>query len=623
MEQARQVRVFVSSTHPDMVEDRNELSDHSWPQLRVLCQSLGVDFVVVDLRWGINEEQSRRNEVLSLCLDEVRKCPYFIGLLGERYGEGLGPAAYTQDLCAKEQWIDAYRDRSVTELEILCAALNVPSAESRSHFFFRDPDYARQRGGKFVSRSPGGSTHQRNLKERIEATCEKQHLTLRKGYTTTRQLADWVFQDLAAAIREDFPTVDSSPSEQEAFAATRRRVYIHSAANYEQLDSYARSAGGALVVTGEAGVGKTALLANWSPPWRAAYPDDFVFEHYTVSSPDSASHWNLMRRLVQESKTWSNDDSPLPDSRDRLLGEFELWLRKLRAEAERRKVRAVVILDGLAQLDAHEHATLLGWLPESPWGGSLRLVVSAPTSASERHPLEALKARGWQWLNLNPLAPCERRELIVEYLQRFRKELLPEQLDLVAGIEAGANPLFLKVLLDELIVTGQYGEAMRPLLSGYAKATTVAELLDKVLRRWETAYERDRPQLVGEALALLWSARRGLSEEEVLRLLATGGQVALPFAVWSPLRSALWEAMANHRGILSFNHEYLRKAVEQRFLNDASVKEQYRRRLADEFDSDRPTSRCCEEFPWLLARTNQTERLRRFLLERTPFLIMS
>jgi len=39
----RVVRVFVSSTFRDMVEDRNELMSHVWPALRKLCRDRAVE----------------------------------------------------------------------------------------------------------------------------------------------------------------------------------------------------------------------------------------------------------------------------------------------------------------------------------------------------------------------------------------------------------------------------------------------------------------------------------------------------------------------------------------------------------------------------------------------------
>ncbi len=41
----RVVRVFVSSTFRDMVEDRNELMVQTWPALRRLCRERAVEFV--------------------------------------------------------------------------------------------------------------------------------------------------------------------------------------------------------------------------------------------------------------------------------------------------------------------------------------------------------------------------------------------------------------------------------------------------------------------------------------------------------------------------------------------------------------------------------------------------
>ena len=83
----RVIRVFVSSTFRDMQAERDELVLKIFPQLRRLCEERGVTWGEIDLRWGITEEQSQHGEVLPICLEEIRRCrPYFIGLLGERYG---------------------------------------------------------------------------------------------------------------------------------------------------------------------------------------------------------------------------------------------------------------------------------------------------------------------------------------------------------------------------------------------------------------------------------------------------------------------------------------------------------------------------------------------------------
>src|SRR5690348_1219615 len=84
---ARVIRVFVSSTFRDMHEERDVLVKRVFPQLRKLCEERAVTWAEVDLRWGITTEQVAEGQVLPVCLEEIRRCrPYFIGLLGERYG---------------------------------------------------------------------------------------------------------------------------------------------------------------------------------------------------------------------------------------------------------------------------------------------------------------------------------------------------------------------------------------------------------------------------------------------------------------------------------------------------------------------------------------------------------
>ena len=83
----RVIRVFVSSTFRDIMRERDLLVKEIFPELRRKCAKRFVTFTEVDLRWGITEAQANEGQVLPLCLAEIeRRGPYFIGLLGERYG---------------------------------------------------------------------------------------------------------------------------------------------------------------------------------------------------------------------------------------------------------------------------------------------------------------------------------------------------------------------------------------------------------------------------------------------------------------------------------------------------------------------------------------------------------
>ena len=81
------VRVFVSSTFRDMHAERDWLVKRVFPVLRERLEKHRLHLVDIDLRWGITEEQSDNDEVLDLCLKQIDECrPFFVGLLGERYG---------------------------------------------------------------------------------------------------------------------------------------------------------------------------------------------------------------------------------------------------------------------------------------------------------------------------------------------------------------------------------------------------------------------------------------------------------------------------------------------------------------------------------------------------------
>ena len=87
MKNATVARIFLSSTFRDFGEEREFLAKRVFPALRKRLQERFVELVDVDLRWGITPAAAERGEVLPICLAEIdRSRPWFIGMLGERYG---------------------------------------------------------------------------------------------------------------------------------------------------------------------------------------------------------------------------------------------------------------------------------------------------------------------------------------------------------------------------------------------------------------------------------------------------------------------------------------------------------------------------------------------------------
>ncbi|MGD9938088.1 MAG: DUF4062 domain-containing protein [Methanoregulaceae archaeon] len=132
----RRIVVFVSSTFRDMVAERDELTTQIFPGLRKTCEERGITWGEVDLRWGIPPEKEQE-QVLETCLRYIDTCrPYFIGMLGERYG--WTGWTHAPALADEMPFLKDAEGRSVTDLEILYGVPHDPGM--RRHQFFQIHD---------------------------------------------------------------------------------------------------------------------------------------------------------------------------------------------------------------------------------------------------------------------------------------------------------------------------------------------------------------------------------------------------------------------------------------------------------------------------------------------------
>ena len=427
--QDRQIRVFVSSTFRDMQEDRDYLVKFIFPQLRRLCDARGVTWGEVDLRWGITDEEAAEGKVLPLCLEEIRRCrPYFIGLLGERYGWVPKPDDIPGDLLEREAWLKNHLQCSVTELEIIHGVLNEEQMHRRAFFYIRDPNYLdrlppERNRDDYETESPEAESKLDRLKQRIRAARDEQVCRLRENYHDPEDLGNWILEDFGRLIDELY-SESEQPSElqreaagHEAFARSRAGVYIGRQDYFDRLDAHVEGDGPPLVVLGESGSGKSALLANWFLDYSAKHHDDFALIHFIGSTSDSADATHLMQRIMLELKRRFDLPDDVPAMPDQIRDQFPHWLDKVAGAG-----RIVLVLDALNQLTDQDNAPDLNWLPRV-LPRNCRLIVSTLPGRS----LDAIKRRGWLQaalpLDIEPLNSKERRKFTWRFLRQFRKRL--------------------------------------------------------------------------------------------------------------------------------------------------------------------------------------------------------
>ena len=50
------------------------LPKQAYPELQKFCQELGLDFQVMDMRWGVTDDMMNDHQVSALCLREIATC---------------------------------------------------------------------------------------------------------------------------------------------------------------------------------------------------------------------------------------------------------------------------------------------------------------------------------------------------------------------------------------------------------------------------------------------------------------------------------------------------------------------------------------------------------------------
>ncbi len=617
----RHLRIFISSTFRDMQQEREELIKHVFPQVKKIAKERFVDITEVDLRWGVTEEQAENGEALKICLDEINKCKsspvFFIGILGERYGwipNQTDPKLLNDE---KYTWIVDYQERSVTELEILHGVLNDKYLSKRSFFYFRDQalseEISKELTPPLEPEMSLAKDRLHSLKKTIRTT---QTLSL-DGYASIKAFGEQVKEDLIKELERLFPA-DQVPSEKDkvrlrhAQFAQSRKFYIPDPQADDELDTFFTSSQSYCLIEAESGMGKSSFIVHSVNRYRKLRKDALIIEHYIGGGDSSSELYSLLNRILNEIKETYNIEEELPIF-DKLEEEFSLWLHKIPNNQE-----CIIFIDALNQLDDTK-AQKLFWLPvELP--KQVQIIISSINSLEKEHA---------QRIKLSHLNQERQETFIHEYLAKSGKSLDTMQRSVLLESPNTQNPLFLKVLLDELKLFGVY-EEVNAKIETLLSHSSIDDLLETVLERIEHDY--DKHGTLKEILSLIYVSRDGMSEEELLEIInsTTIGRLQeeaeclrLTRADLSAILLALDEHIIEKEGLLNFFHAFMEKAVVDRYaLDDTLTINSYRSRIAEYLETDignKEIRRVARELPYQLHLLKEEVRLLNAIMDYRIF----
>eukprot|EP01127_Copromyxa_protea_P014003 TRINITY_DN3838_c0_g2_i1.p1 TRINITY_DN3838_c0_g2~~TRINITY_DN3838_c0_g2_i1.p1 ORF type:complete len:2315 (-),score=541.03 TRINITY_DN3838_c0_g2_i1:41-6064(-) len=594
----REARVFISSTFVDMHGERDILTRIVLPEIKERAKQRKVRVYEVDLRWGVTEEESQSGKSIQLCLDEVDRCrPFFIGMLGERYG--WAPEEYEVPDHPRFAWLKNYpKARSITELEMHYAALSDPENSPGAFFYLRDhtsfindvPEFHR----KFFD--PSGEEDRqkmRDLKQRIRDSGLPilDYYPAKYGGTENGDgvvavndltlFSEQVFHDLWGAIDDHFPaelpTLDPFELERsyhQAFVQQQTERFVGRTEVLSQMKKFVEGYQMQLmVITGSAGDGKSSLLANFASDYATKNPGTFVLPHFVGASPNSTDIRSAIHRLCVELKQTFQLSESIPEDFKDLCTTFASML-----ESASFKGKFVLIIDAINQFDEKiERSHYLEWLPSKL---PCKVIVS---TLNDSKILENLKHPRFRPIltevPLPPLEIKERTELVRSTLWKYHKKLDEKPMNtqmrvLLRKADAG-NPLYLTVACEELRVFGVYERVSDRIKRMSDK---LPRLFEEVLKRLENDHGQ---QLVQDACSLVITSRGGLVESELVSLLGLDSCDVK----WSGFLRSLSPFLkpSGDMGEISFFHDAFKFAVQKRYITNSRSKVKYDSMLADYF----------------------------------------
>jgi len=593
--------------------ERDYLVGKVFPALKKYCSNRDITLIELDLRWGINDEQSQQGKVTEICLREIENTnPFFIGLLGERYGwvPSREEMATQTNILESHPWIDKdfAQQLSITEIEMQYGVLR-SKEEIHAYFYFRSPAMEVQEDFKD---KPGSIEAQKleRLKNEIRS-----HAKSVQDYMSPEDLGKMVEQDFKALVDRIFPQgklsfIEKERMQHKAFLKSRTIFYIPDADNNECINNFIASDASSLVITGASGMGKSALIANWIAANENSLDYKLIY-HFVGNSNMEGDHRKITQRLINEIKSIfeqeeKNDELETPSANT--YKEKEELERLLLAIAQKGKI--LIILDGINQLAEYENAKKLEWLPDFPQ--NIKVIYSTLLDDAT---MDVFHRREYEQLVLKPLTQEKREQLITGYLKIYSKTLMPDQIKRITTSKLCKNTLVLRTLLDELRVFGIH-EKVGNQINYYLETQDNTQFFDKVLTRFEKEYNDDKhaTYLVQEMLSLIAVSRAGMSEDELLHI--TG----IAPIYWSHFYHAISCHLVTKNGLIYFGHQFLKDAVLKRYLQDVTLEKKQREKIIDFFEQQaEKNKRQYDELPYQLYLLGEFDKLHGFLLDFEVF----
>lgn len=504
----RRIRVFLSSTFKDMSDERDFLAKTVFMELEAEALKRNVSLNLLDLRWGITAEESKKGSVIEICLREIENSrPFFIGIIGDRYGWVPAEEDFPADspLYSAFPWIkDCIKNGfSITEMEFMHGVLNSDDP-IKAFFYIKESSLD----------DFDGSEDELEKLNALKTRVVDQDVHPVKYYKDPAELGKLIKEDMMDCLEMLFPQSDEqdpikiADHIQDCILRKKTEFYVPIDGTYDYINDFLLSPQRLLAVTGESGTGKSSLLANWIVQNNNSCD---VIYHFV----DSAYYGNdpsfILVRLYYKICHLLNIT---PDIEwDKILAErYVSVINQLLSKCDR---DLVLVIDGLNQLEAGGDSYALRWFPQL----SKNVKIICSTNNDNDELLTALRNKSAVFYTIPLFSDSTTMGSIVNgYLELSGKKLDEEQLALIYDNKLFETPLLLFSLLEELRIWGVY-EELDDRIRYYVSSTEESDLFDKIFDRLERDSSIVCPRIVAEVFVLLSLSRNGVADSDIAEIL--------------------------------------------------------------------------------------------------------
>lgn len=594
------ISFFVSSTFNDMQSERDLIRDRIAPETEERLKRYGQNLEFIDLRWGIDTKGENENDanakILRTCFDEIQKTkPYFIALIGERYGwipDGDDVTAALMDNGVEVT--NEMLDKSITELEIECALRSYPFMD-RCVFYFRDDvDYGDDENAKNAFVSKGKDKEKvALLKKKLTELYPKQIRSYRAKWNKALQRVEGLeafgkslFNDVVDALETDLKeaaapqnAIEESLNVQNGLIDRLSSTFSGRESVLAKIDEFTRSDSRVMLLVGQSGSGKSSLLAKIATTLREKF---CVLPFFVGVDENACSVENMLKTTVFAlSKEMGVPLCFQPDSREcdyeELIKQFYALIN---SAALKRDV--YLIVDAVNQFTRTPYEANMKWLNLYSLSPNVKLIFSSTPDYYQLRFIEALRPTT---VNLDYFTTDDVRSVARRYFKINHKEINDSVLNAITDKGDGKNnpckqPIYLLSLLQELTNIGKEdfraikqreatlgesaGDAIINYLADIAKNTP-----NELNRQLEALYGKICSKIGEKETALYVSAialsRQGMDERFIEKI---SEETGVPFnsATFSYFRKLLKNDLyQRENGKWEFSHALVKNYYRSRF----------------------------------------------------------